>query len=128
VISVPTTVKNPQANFVECVHQTIGNMLRSYELENDDFDYQDPWSQILANCAWAICSTVHTVLNASPAQIVFGRDMLFDLSFTTEYKEIKNVNKRPQMPIHKKKILRELNMNTRSMTKYYLTEACFRGS
>ena len=87
--SVPTTVKNPQANFVERVHQTLGNMLRSHELEDHDFDYQDPWSQILANCAWAIRSTVHTVLNASPAQIVFGRDMLFDLSFTTEYKEIK---------------------------------------
>ena len=89
VKSVPTTVKNPQANFVERVHQTLGNMLRSYELEDHDFDYQDPWSQILANCAWAIRSTVHSVLNATPAQIVFGRDMLFDLSFTTEYKEIK---------------------------------------
>jgi hypothetical protein len=64
-------------------------MLRSYELEDHDFDYQDPWSQILANCAWAVCSTVHSVLNATPAQIDFGRDMLFDLPFTTEYKEIR---------------------------------------
>jgi hypothetical protein len=64
-------------------------MLHSHKLEDRNFDYQDPWSQILANCAWAICSTVHSVLNATPAQIVFGRDMLFDLSFTTEYKEIK---------------------------------------
>jgi cation transport regulator ChaB len=64
-------------------------MLRSYELEDHDFDYQDPLLQILANCAWAIRSTVHSVLNATPVQIVFGRDMLFDLSFTTEYKEIK---------------------------------------
>jgi pyruvate kinase len=31
---------------------------------------------------------VHSVFNATP-QIVFGRNMLFDLSFTTEYKEIK---------------------------------------
>jgi hypothetical protein len=87
--SVPITVKNPQANFVESVHQTLGNMLRSYELEDHDFDYQDLWSQILAICAWAICSTVHSVLNATPAQIVFGRDMLFDFLFTTEYKEIR---------------------------------------
>jgi hypothetical protein len=79
-------------------------MLRSYELEDHDFDYQDPWSQILANCAWAICSTVHSVLNATPAQIVFGRDMLFDLSFTTEYRNrAENENKRLQMPIHTKK-------------------------
>jgi hypothetical protein len=87
VKSVATTVKNPQANFVEHVHQTLGNILCSYKLEDHDFDYQDPWSQILADCAWDIRSTVHSVLNATPAQIVFGRDMLFDLSFTTEYKE-----------------------------------------
>jgi hypothetical protein len=59
------------------------------ELEDHEFDYQDPWSQILANCAWAIRYTVHSVLNATPAQIVFGRDMLFDLYSTTEYKEIR---------------------------------------
>ena len=29
-----TTIKNPQANFVERVHQTLGNMIRTYELEN----------------------------------------------------------------------------------------------
>ena len=38
---VPTTIKNPQANFVERVHQTLGNMICTYE-----FDYNDPWSQI----------------------------------------------------------------------------------
>jgi preprotein translocase subunit SecA len=45
------TIKNPQANFVEHVHQTPGNMIHKYELENFEFDYNDPWSQILANCA-----------------------------------------------------------------------------
>jgi hypothetical protein len=39
VKSVSTTVKNPQANLVERVHQTLGNMLRSYELEDHDFDW-----------------------------------------------------------------------------------------
>jgi transposase InsO family protein len=51
VKSVATTFKNPQANFVERVHQTLGSMLRSHELEDRDFDYQDQLSQILANCA-----------------------------------------------------------------------------
>jgi hypothetical protein len=51
VKSVPKIVKNPHADFVEPVHETLGNMLRSYELEDHEFDYQDPWSQILANCA-----------------------------------------------------------------------------
>jgi hypothetical protein len=42
-------------------------MLLTYKLEHHDFDYQDPWLQNLANCAWAFCSTVHTVLHATPA-------------------------------------------------------------
>ena len=85
----PTTVKNPQANHVERVHQTLGNMLRTKELEEHDFNYDDPWSSLLASCAWAIRSTVHTVLGATPAQVVFGRDMLFDLSFKVDWDEIK---------------------------------------
>ena len=87
---LPTTIKNPQANFVERVHQTLGNMIRTYDLENFEFDYDDPWSQILSNCAWAIRSTAHSILDATPAQIVFGRDMLFDLSFTTNFKDLIN--------------------------------------
>jgi hypothetical protein len=128
VKSVPTTVKSHQAYFVECVDQTLGNMLRSYELEDHDFDYQDPWSQILANCAWAICSTVHSVLNATPTQIVFGRDMMFDISFPLSIKKSGNESKRLQMPIHTKKTQEELGINTRSMIKYYLTEEYFIGS
>ena len=49
--AVPTTIKNPQANYVERVHQTLGNMLRTFELEDYSFDTGDPWSQILTNCA-----------------------------------------------------------------------------
>jgi hypothetical protein len=64
----PTTVKNPQANYVERIHQTLGNMIRTYELNEHDFDYDDPWTGILSNCAWAIRSTVHTVMEATPAQ------------------------------------------------------------
>ncbi len=35
----------------------------------------------LTNAAWAICSTYHTVLKASPGAAIFGRDMLFDIPF-----------------------------------------------
>jgi hypothetical protein len=45
-------------------------MICTYELENFEFDYNDPWSQILADCAWAIGSTAHSILDATPAQIV----------------------------------------------------------
>jgi hypothetical protein len=75
---------------VERVHQTLGNMIRTYELEKYELDFNDPCSQILSNCAWAIRSTAHGILDATPAQIVFGRDMLFDLSFTTKFRHLLN--------------------------------------
>jgi hypothetical protein len=38
--------------------------------------------------AWAICSTYHTVLKASPGAAIFGRDMLFDVPFLADWKKI----------------------------------------
>jgi hypothetical protein len=40
------------------------------------------------NAAWAICSTYHTVLKASPGAAIFGRDMLFDILFVADWKQI----------------------------------------
>ena len=69
----PTTIKNPQSNsIVECVHQVLGNMLHTFELQTYDFDDLDPWGEILASVAWAIHSTYHTTLDATPGQLVFG--------------------------------------------------------
>jgi transposase InsO family protein len=39
----PITVKNPQANaIVERVHQTIGNIVRTFDLENNYLDEEIP--------------------------------------------------------------------------------------
>ena len=83
-------MKNPQANFVEQVHQTLGNMLHTKDFENYPFDPKDPWTNIFGFCAWAIQSTAHTLLHTSPAQLVFGRDMLFDLSYLVRWKDIQD--------------------------------------
>ena len=78
-------MRNPQANFVERVHKTLGKMLRTMILENYQFDSADPWADILSHCAWAIRSTMQmTMLNWS-----LSRDMLFDLSFTANWNEIR---------------------------------------
>ena len=76
----PTTVKKPQFNLVERLYQTLGSMLRSQDIENVTLDSSDPWTDILRKCAWAIRSTVHTTLKVTPAQAIFGCDMLFDLA------------------------------------------------
>jgi hypothetical protein len=41
-----------------------------------------------ADAAWAIHSTYHTVLKASPGAAIFGRDMLFDIPFIADWKTI----------------------------------------
>ena len=51
ITPVPTTVRNSQANFVERVHETLGNMLRTMILERYQFDPADPWADILSHCA-----------------------------------------------------------------------------
>jgi hypothetical protein len=40
------------------------------------------------NAAWAICSTYNTVLKASPGATIFGWDMLFDIPFVADWKQI----------------------------------------
>ncbi len=42
----------------------------------------------LSDAAWDICSTLHTVLKASPGAVIFGQDMLFDIPFIAEWKKI----------------------------------------
>ncbi len=69
------TTRNLQENsIIERVHQTIGNMIRSFELNKST--ESDPWDSVLAAMMFAVQITVHTMLQASPTQLVFGRDAL----------------------------------------------------
>ncbi len=42
----------------------------------------------LSDAAWAIHSTYHTVLKASPGAAIFGQDMPFDILFIADWKKI----------------------------------------
>ncbi len=42
----------------------------------------------LSDAAWAIHSTYHTVLKASPGAAIFGQDMLFDIPFIADWQKI----------------------------------------
>jgi hypothetical protein len=81
-------VKNPQANgILERVHQVLGQMLRTAELDMTDSVTPNDVDVFLNNAAWAIRSTCHMVLKASPGAAIFGRDMLFDIPFVADYLE-----------------------------------------
>ncbi len=63
------------------MHQVIGQMLRTTELDMAKSVVPDDVDVFIDNAAWAIRSTYHTVLKASPGAAIFGRDMLFDIPF-----------------------------------------------
>jgi hypothetical protein len=48
----------------------------------------------LDNATWAICSTYHTVLKASPSAAIFGCNMLFDIPFIADWNKIGDYRQR----------------------------------
>ncbi len=56
------------------------NMAKTVKASDIDVFLSDP--------AWALCSTYHTVLKASPGATIFGRDMLFDIPFIADWQKI----------------------------------------
>eukprot|EP00957_Ditylum_brightwellii_P003356 254388-Ditylum_brightwellii.AAC.1 len=66
----PITTRDPQANsIVERSHQTIGNLLRTFEPGSAELDPEDPRSRILSAMIFALQSTIHTTHKATPMQL-----------------------------------------------------------
>ena len=85
----PTTDYNPQSNAIlERVHQVLGNALRTFELGKRELPEENPFEEFLTSTAYAIRNTYHTTLNATPGQLVFGRDMLLPMSFKANWAQI----------------------------------------
>ena len=75
------SVRNPQANAsVERVHQTIGNIKRSFKIQQMDLDNENPWEGILSSTMFAIRSIVHTTKQHTPSQLVLGRDAILNIN------------------------------------------------
>ena len=74
------TTRNSQANAIlEQAHQTIGNTIRSFQLEKAKLNMDDPWEGILSAVIFTMRSTVHTTLGTTPMQLVFGQDAILNL-------------------------------------------------
>jgi len=105
----PITVMDLQANaIVERIHQVIGNIIRTFELENNYLEEEDPWKGILSATAFTVRSTFHTTLQNSPGQLVFGRDMILNIKHTANWEYIrarkqKIINKNNQRENAKRK-------------------------
>ena len=63
----PSTAFNPQSNgIVERVHQVLNDCLRTFNLDETELDPVKPWTEHLSAVAFAIRSTYHTTLEATP--------------------------------------------------------------
>ena len=108
----PITTRNPQANaIVERVHQTIGNIVRAFELEDHYLDKDDPLKGIISATVFAIHTTYHTTLQKSPGQLVFGRDMIFNVEHTANWEYIR---------ARKQRLIQKNNKNENNLESHTL--------
>ena len=84
-----STAYNPQSNaIIKRVHQVLGNAPRTFELEKRKLDEKNPFEPFLTATAYTIRSTYHTTLQATPGQLVFGRDMILPTEFKANWAAI----------------------------------------
>ena len=60
------------------MHQTIGNILRTFKVQNMVLDDKNLWDGILASTMVALRATVHTTTLHAPGQLMFGRDTILN--------------------------------------------------
>jgi hypothetical protein len=69
-------------------------MLHTAEIDMANSVAPSDIATFLTNVAWAIRSTYHTVLKASPGAAIFGRDMLFDIPYIADWNKIGDYRQR----------------------------------
>jgi transposase InsO family protein len=85
----PITVRNPQSNgMIERIHAVVKNMIRTFDTTEIDINDKDPFIGLVSSICWAVRSTYHTTLKATPGQLVFGRDMIFNVQYEADWKLI----------------------------------------
>ena len=85
------TTCNCQANsMVEQVHQTVHNLIQSMEIRGkQDFDMDFRWSGLLSAVRQAVIGTVHTTNQATPSQLVLGRDAILNVGFQANWEYLR---------------------------------------
>ena len=125
----PITTRNPQANFIlQCAHQTISNILRTFQVNNSKIDKDDPWSIIMSAVIFVMQSTVHTTTQATPMQLVFGRDAIMNLTFDANWHLIimqkqeainkNNAKENSKRVQHKYKVNNQVLVKNQQSTKF----------
>jgi len=76
-------------------------MFTTKNLSNQRFDLINPFGEILSSIAWAVRASYNSTTQVTPAQLVFGRDMLFNMKALVNWKALS---------IHKQKLMDKANL------------------
>ena len=83
----PESPGNIQVNAtIERIHQVLGNLVRTYNLQEIYVDDADPFMGILNRSAFAVQSTYHRKKGKSPGQLVFGRAMILPIDHIVNWR------------------------------------------
>jgi hypothetical protein len=63
-------------------------MLCTSELDMAELGKASDIDIFLSDATWVVCSTYHTVHDASAGAAIFGRDMLFNIPFIADWQKI----------------------------------------
>ena len=86
----------PETHILERIHQTMGDVIRTFRLSDDqDINEDDPFTGVLSAATFATRATVHATLDATPSQLVFGCDLISGTKFanTANWAKIKTENR-----------------------------------
>ena len=79
----------PQTDaIIDRTNQLLGNLVRTYNLQETYVYAADPWTGILVAEAFAIQSMYHRTKEKNPGQLVFGRDMLIPINHVANWRYI----------------------------------------
>ena len=81
----PAPPGNPQANTIlERIHQVLGNLVRTYNIQEVYIVDAGLWMGITAVVAFAVRSTYHMTRGNIPGQLVFGLDMILPITHVAD--------------------------------------------
>ena len=95
----PASPGNPHLNAtIYRIHQILGNLVRTYNLQETCVDDADPFMGILYTAVFAVQSTYHRKKDKSLGQLVFGIDMILPIDHVADWRKIwqrkqKQINK-----------------------------------
>ena len=89
IVAKISTLGHPMSNVIlEWIHQVLGNLVRTCNINQTYADKDYPWSGILDTVEFAIFSTTNRLKGYSLGQLLFGRDKIPPIKHTVDWELI----------------------------------------